>query len=94
LAVLELTLVDQAGLKLRNMPVSASQLLGLKACATTALPISLFYSLILVSSFLFFFTHCKSNFCYPYIHEYWLFSEAWLTYKGLHSYRKPFTPLL
>jgi hypothetical protein len=28
--------VDQAGLKLRNLPVSASQLLGLKACATTA----------------------------------------------------------
>jgi hypothetical protein len=26
--------VDQAGLKLRNLPVSASQLLGLKACAT------------------------------------------------------------
>jgi hypothetical protein len=28
--------VDQAGLELRNLPVSASQLLGLKACATTA----------------------------------------------------------
>ena len=28
--------VDQAGLKLRNLPVSASQVLGLKACATTA----------------------------------------------------------
>ena len=27
--------VDQAGLKLRNPPVSASQVLGLKACATT-----------------------------------------------------------
>jgi hypothetical protein len=26
--------VDQAGLKLRNSPVSASQVLGLKACAT------------------------------------------------------------
>jgi hypothetical protein len=26
--------VDQAGLKLRNPPVSASQVLGLKACAT------------------------------------------------------------
>ena len=34
LAVLELTLVDQAGLKLRNLPASASQVLGLKACAT------------------------------------------------------------
>jgi hypothetical protein len=28
--------VDQAGLKLRNQPASASQVLGLKACATTA----------------------------------------------------------
>jgi hypothetical protein len=29
-------LVDQAGLELRNSSVSASQVLGLKACATTA----------------------------------------------------------
>jgi hypothetical protein len=28
--------VDQAGLKLRNLPASGSQVLGLKACATTA----------------------------------------------------------
>ena len=28
--------VDQAGLKLRNLPAAASQVLGLKACATTA----------------------------------------------------------
>jgi hypothetical protein len=28
--------VDQAGLKLRNPPAPASQVLGLKACATTA----------------------------------------------------------
>jgi hypothetical protein len=27
--------VDQAGLELRNLPASASQALGLKACATT-----------------------------------------------------------
>ena len=27
--------VDQAGLKLRNLPASASHVLGLKACATT-----------------------------------------------------------
>jgi hypothetical protein len=27
--------VDQADLKLRNLPASASQVLGLKACATT-----------------------------------------------------------
>ena len=30
--------VDQAGLKLRKLPASASQVLGLKACATTARP--------------------------------------------------------
>jgi hypothetical protein len=30
--------VDQAGLELRNPPASASQVLGLKACATTARP--------------------------------------------------------
>jgi hypothetical protein len=28
--------VDQAGLELRNPPASASQVLGLKVCATTA----------------------------------------------------------
>jgi hypothetical protein len=28
--------VDQAGLKLRNLPASASQVLGLKACTTIA----------------------------------------------------------
>jgi hypothetical protein len=28
--------VDQGGLELRNPPASASQVLGLKACATTA----------------------------------------------------------
>jgi hypothetical protein len=29
-------LIDQAGLELRNLPASASQVLGLKACVTTA----------------------------------------------------------
>ena len=36
LAVLETHFVDQAGLELRNAPASASQVLRLKACATTA----------------------------------------------------------
>jgi hypothetical protein len=36
LAVLELNSVEYAGLKLINPPASASQVLGLKACATTA----------------------------------------------------------
>jgi hypothetical protein len=43
LAVLELTLLDQAGLELRNPPASASQVLGLKACATTPGCFVLFY---------------------------------------------------
>jgi hypothetical protein len=30
--------IDQAGLELRNLPASASQVLELKACATTAWP--------------------------------------------------------
>jgi hypothetical protein len=30
--------VDQAGLKLRNLPASASQVLGLRVCTTTAWP--------------------------------------------------------
>ena len=34
--VLELALVAQTDLKLRDLPASASQVLGLKACATTA----------------------------------------------------------
>jgi hypothetical protein len=34
--------VDQAGLELRNLPVSASQVLGLKACVATARPDLLF----------------------------------------------------
>jgi hypothetical protein len=36
LAVLELSSVDQAGLKLRNPPASASHVLGLKVCVTIA----------------------------------------------------------
>ena len=35
--------VDQAGLELRNRPASASQVLGLKACATTARLFILFF---------------------------------------------------
>ena len=34
--VLELALIDQAGLKLRDPPASAFRVLGLKVCATTA----------------------------------------------------------
>jgi hypothetical protein len=35
--------VDQAGLELKDPPASASQVLGLKACATTARLNSYFY---------------------------------------------------
>jgi hypothetical protein len=35
--------VDQAGLELRNLPASASRVLGLKVCATTAWLIWMFY---------------------------------------------------
>jgi hypothetical protein len=35
--------VDQAGLKLRNLPASASQVLGLKACTITARRVFTFY---------------------------------------------------
>jgi hypothetical protein len=35
--------VDQAGLELRNPPSSASQVLGLKVCATTTCPASYTY---------------------------------------------------
>jgi hypothetical protein len=34
---------DQAGLELKNLPASASQVLGLKACPTTAWLLILFY---------------------------------------------------
>jgi hypothetical protein len=34
--------VDQAGLELRNLPASASQVLGLKVCTTTAQLVGLF----------------------------------------------------
>jgi hypothetical protein len=36
--------IDQACLKFRNLPASASQVLGLKACTTTAWPFNLVYS--------------------------------------------------
>jgi hypothetical protein len=36
--------VDQAGLELRNLPASASQVLGLKACTTTlSLEVGIFW---------------------------------------------------
>jgi hypothetical protein len=35
--------VDQAGLELRNPPASASQVLGLKACVTTAWLVFFFF---------------------------------------------------
>ena len=46
LAVLEPS-VDQAGLKLRNPPDSATQVLGIKVCATTAQQRQMLFLLIL-----------------------------------------------
>jgi hypothetical protein len=45
--------VDQAGLELRNLPASASQVLGLKACATTAQQFFFFYQCFHLLSFVF-----------------------------------------
>jgi hypothetical protein len=42
--------VDQAGLELRNLPASASQVLGLKACSTTTGPEHIFCESLLVNS--------------------------------------------
>ena len=56
LAVLELN-VDQADLELRNPPASASQVLGLKVCATTAQLVWFFVCL-----FCLFFV-CKMGMC-------------------------------
>jgi hypothetical protein len=47
--------VDQAGLKLRNPPATASQVLGLQACATTALFCYLFSCIQVLFFVLFFF---------------------------------------
>jgi hypothetical protein len=53
--------VDQAGLELRNLPASASQVLGLKACATTPvvckyfITLSYLFSPMIVSTLLYMF---------------------------------------
>jgi hypothetical protein len=44
--------VDQAGLKLRNLPASASRVLGLKACATTPGVVFCFVSVEVTGSFI------------------------------------------
>jgi hypothetical protein len=41
--------VDQAGLKLLNPPASASQVLGLKVCATAARPVPTFMTIVYMS---------------------------------------------
>jgi hypothetical protein len=50
--------VDQAGLELRNPPASASRVLGLKACATTARPVPSYIDLIIYSSIPLLFYTC------------------------------------
>ena len=41
--------VDQTGLELRNAPASASQVLGLKACATTILIIIIIVVVVIIN---------------------------------------------
>jgi hypothetical protein len=50
--------VDQAGLELRNLPASASRVLGLKACATTPGKILIF--VLSSSEYTFLISHQKS----------------------------------
>jgi hypothetical protein len=50
--------VDQAGFEIRNLPASASQVLGLKACTTTARLITTVLS-----------TQTRKSFCYQKLHE-------------------------
>jgi hypothetical protein len=52
------SVVDQAGLELRNPPASASPVLGLKVCATTARPV-LFSKHMFVC-----LSHCKHVYMY------------------------------
>jgi hypothetical protein len=47
--------VDQGGLELRNLPASASQVLGLKACATIAQPGFYILKSYMYAFFFFFF---------------------------------------
>jgi hypothetical protein len=55
--------VDQASLELRNPPASASQVLGLKACATTArLPVTVL--IFVLFCFVFCFLFCFILFCF------------------------------
>jgi hypothetical protein len=50
------SLCNQAGFELRNQPASASQVLGLKACATTARLTALFLTLMFRINFLIMFS--------------------------------------
>jgi hypothetical protein len=64
--------VDQTGLELRNLPASASQVLGLKACGTTARrnKDSFFfirYFLIYISNVIPFPSFPNENLLYPLI---------------------------
>jgi hypothetical protein len=54
--------VDQAGLELRNLPASTSQLLGLKACATTAQHRLFFNSIVWKSNFHILLENIYSNY--------------------------------
>jgi hypothetical protein len=60
--------VDQAGLELRNPPASASWVLGLKACATTARPyLNFFIHLFFLNVWMLCFCACQKRALDPII---------------------------
>jgi hypothetical protein len=65
----ETNFLDKAGLELRNPPASASQVLGLKVCTTTARqnPRILKYSFFRCFSYI--FLYFSFNKCYPTLSE-------------------------
>jgi hypothetical protein len=83
--------VDQAGLKLRNPPASASRVLGLKACATTPGHIYLFLipKVIYTNACMFVYVYVW----YFQLHNWFnkLYSPLFLSYQII-SYYKERTP--
>jgi hypothetical protein len=73
--------VDQAGLELRNPPISASQVLGLKACTTTAQLSSLF----LILTFLIVLCTSISSYCGSFYCDISALSKLGLGQRGSFS---------
>jgi hypothetical protein len=77
--------VDQAGLKLRNPPASASRVLGLKACATMPGSLLLFYFMCMSV-----LTACVYTVCVPCVLRDQNTASDWLEVEGqtVVSYRE------